>query len=342
MVKSSSRAVKGKLRQIKKQHKRTVSAEQRAWKNANLTVIREGTPTQVREAYKKSVKDGDIVFEKISQETEIDPKNHLTFDSELKIIDEDEPNVYDTWQNRQRRNYQKVVFPGSKDLAESEDSNPFLKCDRFELIVDEDYCTLSLPNWRGCFRGVNSKGNSEIFEGICRIEVFKAIAKWLETERAEFLKDKDGSWLNLGPKDYKEVTSKQVTVVQDSFLDFLKKESKIIIEIDKSVFSRYLNACQIVWPDGSMPVKELFSEEARKGWVAKSIMVFMQNRKYNDTKILHEHKIKIPKVKKEKQKELRKSIDPMDINEFIIYANLSAQTSWDKVQNTYFKKVSTQ
>lgn len=306
------------------------------YKNLVLEVIRGGTPTQVRSMYKKLIKDGAIAYEVISQETEVDQENLLETDCEIGAEDEDAIDDYDLWQNRQKRkNYQKEVSLDARGVAESEDVDPSLKRDCFEILVEDESCSFSIPDWRGCYRSVSSDiGASAIFEGIRRFECLTAISRWLETDRVKYLKD--SLWLNLGPKDYEEVKSGQITVIQKSFLAFLKKMDNIFTEIDESVFSRYLDSCQIVWTDGSMPVKKLFSDEARMGWVAGSIMIFLQHHGHKDMSILREHKIKKPKTRKDKRKELIKPIDNMDISEFVIFANLSAETSWDTVLNTYF------
>ena len=164
-----------------------------------------------------------------------------------------------------------------------------------------------------------------------RCNVLVSIAKWVESDRAEFLID--NSWVNLGPKDYEELKEIRVTVIQKSFLEYLMgKITKKAHEIDESQFSRYLENCRIVWPDkGSMPVKNLFCEEARNGWVAKSIMIFAEKYGHNIANIISQD-IKAPKNKPEKERILCKSIDSMDINELIIYTNLVAQTSWNNIK----------
>lgn len=332
MAKSSAGARIDALSSKQKRKVRTATKESRAWINVNLETIRSGSPSQVRNVLDELKDEGHITEEELIQEPDINQEDLLENNSEIEIVDED-TFEYDRWENRRQQNYYGEITLKPRYQEES-DSN--LDSDYYVLDVENDKCTFVIPDWYGGFRGVTPVGVKVINEIDCRHEVFEAIEGWIENDRTDYILN--NLWINLGPKDYEEVKSKRVTVVQESFLEFLKKD-KNIAGLDKSKFSRYLNNSRIVWHNGGMPLKELFSKEARMGWVAKSIKLFMENAGFSKhgNKIHQYNTIIIPKDKMDRLQFLNDSIDTMDLGRFIIYANISALTSWQEVYEKYFK-----
>lgn len=312
-----------------------ISKNMTASKHIDLAPIISGTPSQVREKFKELEENGDLIRDEACEPTDPpDPSELLNLDSEVEITDEDAP-AFDNWENERPSSEQYFVFRGErydKEHDDDEDDESALVVDDcFKLVMEDRGCS---PDHAGidisCRQGTR-RGMDALFAFMRRCKVLESIAKWLENDRAEFLND--NSWVNLGPKDYEEVKEKRVTVIQESFLEYLMgKIANKAHQIDKSQFSRYLENCRIVWPDkGGVPVKNLFCKEAKNAWAAKSIMIFAEKYGKLIADIITQD-IKAPKTKPEKEGILCKSIDSMDINEFIIYTNLVTQTSWNNIK----------
>lgn len=319
----------------KPEKKTTISKNMTASKNIDLAPIISETPSQVREKFKELEENGDLIRDEACEPTDPpDPSELPDQDSEVEIADEDAPG-YDEWENKRPSSGRYFVFRGERhdkghDDGE-DDESALVDDDYFKLVIEDSGCSLCHTGIEIFYRSVTRRGKDAFFAFERRCKVLESIAKWLESDRTAFLKD--NSWVNLGPKDYEEVKEKRVTVIQKSFLEYLNKITKKAHQIDESQFSRYLENCRIVWPDkGSMPVKRVFCEEAKNGWAAKSIMIFAEKYGYNITGIISKDIEKAPKNKPEKEGILRKSIDSMDINEFIICANLATQTSWNNIK----------
>lgn len=304
-------------------------------KHIDLAPIISGTPSQVREKFKELGENGDLIRDEACEPTDPpDPSELIDSDSEVEITDEDAPG-YDEWENKRPSSGRYFVFRGAgydKGHGDGEDEGALVDDDYFKLVIEDSGCSPGHTGIEIFYRPGTRRGKDALFAFVRRCKVLESIAKWLESDRAAFLKD--NVWVNLGPKDYEEVREKRVTVIQKSFWEYLMgKITKKAHQIDESQFSRYLENCRIVWPDnGSMPVKRLFCEEAKRGWVAKSIMIFAEEHVHNIADIISKDIEKAPKTTQKKQKELCKNIDNMDINEFIFYANLVAKTSWNNIK----------
>ncbi len=320
-------------RQTKRKTERRATKEARAWIGAVVETIRSGSPDQVLARLEELEEEGHVVQEETTEVTEVNTEELLENDSELEIVDEDFAD-FEMWGDRQHSFPDEILLKSENHIIGREEYDPFMNNDCFELIVEENRCVFYVPDWVGRYRGVTSIGRRAIYEIDSRLEVLQIIAEWLGTERSAFLSNPD--WLNLGPKDYEEVKSKVVTVTQETLRDYLLKDRKDI-NIQKSEFSRYLEACRIVWPNGSMPLKYLFSQEARMGWVAKSIKLAIENEGF----ALPNKEIKRPRSKLERQSllDMDYDYDEMDVETFVIHLNELAKTSWREVYETYFEGV---
>ena len=306
-----------------------------ASKHIDLAPIISGTPSLVREKFKELEENGDLIRDEACEPTDPpDPSELIDLDSEVEMTDED-ASGYDEWENKRPSSGRYFVFRGERydkghDDGE-DDEGALVDVDYFKLVIEDGGCSPGHTGIEIFYRSPTRRGKDALSAFINRCKVLESIAKWLESDRAAFLKD--NAWANLGPKDYEEVREKRVTVIQKSFLEYLMgKTTKKAHQIDESQFSRYLENCRIVWPDkGSMPVKNLFCEEAKRSWAAKSIMIFAEKHGHNIAHIISQD-IKAPKNKTEKEGILRKNIDSMDINEVIIYTILVAETSWNNIK----------
>lgn len=313
-----------------KDKKRVATAKGLALSSSNVEVFRSGSPMAVRSALEDIV-GSHLINDEAFLNDDIED-SFLEGDSEIDIMDDDEDE------------FEIGIEPGRVDNAVrlttdvngttgieliGDDSN----LDYFDLVVNEGKCVLDVPNWAGCFRGATPFGMKAVFEIESRFNILDAIGEWLQNDREEFLKS--SSWLDLGPKNFEELEDKRVTVLQERLLSFLVDRYGIP-NIDKSVFSRYLESCRIVWSDGDMALKEIFSDEAKKGWVAKSVKIFM---KKNNLKEIPEtqNKLAMPRNRNEQYRVIKRSVGGMDLGDFIIYVSLSAQTSWNNVYDSYSK-----
>ncbi|MBI5818309.1 MAG: hypothetical protein HZA88_04920 [Verrucomicrobia bacterium] len=101
-----------------------------------------------------------------------------------------------------------------------------------------------------------------------RYRTYKALAKWLTRERSSFLGGRD--WWDLGPANASEL-DRGCSVLQQDLLQMLTLDA----ELEASSFSRFLDECELVWPDGVAPVRILFSHEAKLAWVARAVTHFV-------------------------------------------------------------------
>lgn len=306
-----------------------------ASKHIDLAPIISGTPSQVREKFKELEENGDLIRDEACEPTDPpDPSELIDSDPEVEITDEDAPG-HDEWENKRPSSGRYFVFrsegydKGHRDGED--DESALVDDDYFKLVIEDSGCSAGHTDIEIFYRPGTRRGKDALSAFGNRRKVLESIAKWLESDRAAFLKD--NSWANLGPRDYEEVREKRVTVIQKSFLEYLMgKTTKEAHQIDESQFSRYLENCRIAWPDnGSMPVKRLFCEEAKRAWAAKGIMIFAEKHGIVIADIISQD-IKAPKTKEEKEVILCKSIDSMDINEVIIYTILVAGTSWNNIK----------
>lgn len=343
MAKSSQEMIREISPGRKKSRKRVATRETEIWKYVEQAIILEGTQTRNKEKFDELVREGCYIRDDTGQEIVIDSKDLIERDSEVDLVDEDDID-FETWENRKRSkksNYQDDITLKSGSLVRKEEDAAILydnSHELYELVVEGAQCKFSIPDWVAGYRPRNPRGKNASYTFNLKFAIFSAISKWLEKDRPEFLNGI--KWLNLGPKDYDEVVSKRVTIIQESFLevilDFLRKNTNII-RLNSSVLSRCVNTAKIVWPNGSLPVKDLFGENARMGWVTRSIMLFMQRHGHSTDVIINNYcNMKMPKGTAEKQKILNGNIDSMDVGQFIMYANIVAGTTWEKVLNSNF------
>ena len=131
----------------------------------------------------------------------------------------------------------------------------------FRLVVTGDRCRLEIPKWaRG--RMMEDASDDSLKEPFDRLTSFQRIAAWLMDERKEFLRDPQ-PW-NLGAGAYKELKAKTPSVTEDGFLKLLDMESVQL--------NRHKRHCTLVWEDGTLPLDRLFSQEAKRAWVANALI----------------------------------------------------------------------
>jgi len=134
------------------------------------------------------------------------------------------------------------------------DAGPFTS-NPYELIVIGECCSFTKPVRTASYT---------------RFRTYKALAKWLTDNRDSFLESRD--WWDLGPKDASEL-DQGCSVVQQDLLRMLALNDEV--EMKASSFSRFLDECELVWPDGVASIRILFSPEAKLAWVARAMAPFL-------------------------------------------------------------------
>lgn len=215
---------------------------------------------------------------------------------------------------------------------------------QYELRIEDDgSCRFLRPAWiRG--DGITIHGESDFDEIGLRLDIFEALASWLEKERPGFLRNPEP--LALGVNALEEMKRGLPSVSPRSFLEISEIDDIIPGERKnkESRFSRYSSATNLVWEDGSsLPLKFLFGREARMGWAACAVMQFLaQKGKRSDEDVVSElRQITRPKFSSDRSQLAESEFTSLTIDEIVALANELADTSWEEVFVTHFKAAET-
>lgn len=307
---------------------KTVSAQLLNMTATILTNIREGSPFIVLEALNALAADGHLLEMHVDEQPEIEEAEMLENDSEIGFDDEDATD-YDGFEVVDRRGGGEIRLKGD-DAVQEEMDDALYENDCFEVRVEDGVAAMVEPAWAGSFRAKTGPGKKVISEIDARLQVFRAITDWLNSDRGGFLKGatQEAFWLTLGPGDFEELEQGIVTITQQQFIKHINE--RFDMKIEESCFSRYINACMIKWPDGGMPLRNIFSKEARMGWVARGVMLFMQ--KYGvDAEALR------PDIAVPRGYSFSGRMEALDLDGFIKYASSVSMVAWKDVFTNYFK-----
>ncbi len=159
---------------------------------------------------------------------------------------------------------------------------------RFEIVVTEGTC--SVPVDGKCIRrACTPLGEQVLYELESRIWAFRRIAAWLTERRGEFLRIHD-LW-HLGCEALDDIKNGRTPVEQKSFLHCAGLKPRV----SEASMSRYIRATDIAWRDGSAPLDILFSNDAKRVWVANAVRQFVEEGSERVTAALLE-KLKAVKV----------------------------------------------
>jgi len=283
-----------------------------------LTSIREGTPLQVEQLLRTLEASGDIgPYEDVIQDEVAADEVMLGSDGELDLSDEDAPGVED-WGDEDA-----VLSDSDVDAEPSTD--PFAPR-RFEIVVTDGVC--SVPVDEKCIRSARTPlGQQVLYELESRIWAFRRIATWLTERRGEFLRTRD-LW-HLGWEALADLRNERTPVVQKSFLRCAGLEPRV----SEASLSRYIRATAIVWTDGRAPLDILFSDEAKRVWVANAVRHFvMESGESVSTDMLDEYaSVPVNRSADRRRRLAQMATEALDLPTFIEKVNMLAGTRWQDV-----------
>ena len=305
---------------------RITSPKSQAQRGAMLAPIREGTPLQVEELLSQLEASGDIgPYEDIINDEVAADEAMLEMDADMDLSDEDEP-IAEDWGDEGA-----VLSDGDVDAVPS--TNPFAPR-RFEIVVTNGIC--SVPVDEKCIRSARTPlGQQVLYELESRIWALRRIAAWLTERRGEFLRTRD-FWL-LGCEALADISNKQVPVVQKSFLRVTGLEPRV----SEASLSRYIRATDIAWTDGSAPLDILFSDDAKRVWVANAVRQFVKETGESvSTEMLDEYaSIPVNRSADWRRRLAQMTPEALDLPTFIEKANMLAGTRWQDVVSYYRDRI---
>lgn len=303
----------------RKARRQVATPQTQARRGASLTIVREGTPAQVRELLASLEASGDIgPYEDIIQDEVSVDEALLEMDADLDLADEDEP-AGDEWDEG-------AGTPGDGTDGEARDqASPFAP-ERFELVVVDGVCSVPTEDWQ--VRAARSpRGQQVLYELESRLWALKRIAAWLTDRRAAFLHSRD-LW-DLGAYALTELKDGVIPVVQKSFLRCADLDSRV----NEASLSRYIRATDISWHSGSGPLDVLFSDGARRAWVANAVKQFVEGagEKVSAAMLDEYASLTVSRGSEGRRRLARISAAATDLPTFIKQANMLAGTRWPEV-----------
>lgn len=317
------------------------TAASKAWKGQTRQILREGTYADIAAALADLEAKGEFTSDPDEYEPDDeDAENAEAMDCEIDLADEDGVHAEDS-QPDPREFIGLGRHPCRAFISDQNSVGEFFD---LELRVRDGKCLLLRPHWaRG--ESLGGAGSQDIDELGVRLGTLEAVGEWLERERRGFLDCPEP--LALGVDALKEMETGLPSVSPSAFLRLSgidktitalsgqshKKESDV-----KSLFSRYIGGCHLVWGDGSLPLAFLFSLEARKAWVASAVLqaVDRSGQPLTKERLEKYESISIPKSADEKDNLLGMSAASLSFPDLIRKANLMVGTKWAEVVADYF------
>lgn len=303
--------------------------DSKALLGAEVDFVREAGPTSIAEHFARLEAKGEIVaIDRPSPEAgdrAVDPEE--TEDIEPYPEDEDVEPV-EIWRAASNQGMNAVVLGGGANPHEISGEN-----DRFELIISDGVCAFYSLEWAFSYKPESQRAEKQFSEIATRCRVFRQLAAWLTLHRPDFLKFRD--FWHLGPASLEEV-ERHCSVIQKEMPAILG-----IASLTEETFSRYVQRCELAWPDGSAPLQILFSKQARMAWVARSVVLFARR----SPKPLRERLDTLRDVTRRRDDAGNKASPirrTMTFEAFIQQANERADTSWQEVLNNYETKMLTE
>ena len=217
----------------------------------------------------------------------------------------------------------------------SDDHNIPYVADSYELTICNGVCVFNPPAWAYECRGITPSGEGQLYELTSRFRTFAGFAGWLNTDRNNFLQSRD--LLDLGPRTLDELSHDGAAVMQRNLLHMLRLNPKV----SEETFSRILNQCSLVWPDGSVPVRQLFSSEAKLAWVARSVILFAKKfgQRLTEKTLENSQDIQVGRKKGARAGGARIDLAGIDFPSFIELTNAMVRTRWQDVLLLYRERM---
>ena len=317
--------------QKKRDHRRGKrrDAVSQAQRGAALEFVRTAGPKDVARMLARREAKGEIVA---NDDLSADNR-HLEFDEaadiELDLQDEDLTPL-EVWQHPSGGDMNAVELGRDSDLDGIPPSD-----DYWELIVSDGACRFQSSEWAWKYDTTNQSHREELGEIALHSKVFRNLAEWLNCNRAGFLRSRD-PW-DLGPATLEEA---------ERYCAVLQKHLPLLLgmpSVSEETFSRFLPQCKLVWPDANvyLPVQFLFSQQARRAWVARAVVLFA--RKFPSGP-LKERVEKHRNTKTRRQRAIgasrgRLSIGATTLEEFIREVSKIADAPWEAVLSQYEQRM---
>jgi hypothetical protein len=304
----------------------TASPESQARRGVELAIIRQGTPLQVEQLLSSLEASDDIgPDEEIIQDEAANDEGLLEMDADMDSGDEDEPGNED-WNDE-------GADLSAGDREREPDASPFAPR-RFEIVVADGAC--SVPMDEKCIRSACTPfGQQVLYELESRFGALRRIAAWLTERRGEFLHKRD-LWC-LGCEALDDIKQGRSPVEQKSFLRCAGLEPRV----SEASLSRYIRATEIAWTDGSAPLDLLFSDGAKRAWVANAVRQFVVESGERVSEAMLEEYASVPVKRSAAARRRLAQMSPhaMDLPSFIQKANMLAGTRWQDVVSSYRTKM---
>ncbi len=300
-----------------KRRRRKASIESQAQRGA----IRVATPLQVEQMLADLEASGDIEPDEdiIGDDVALD-ELMSEMDADLDLNDEDQPSAEDWGDDGE------VLANGDEDTDPG--ISPFAPR-RFEIVVTDGVCSVAVDEKCIQKRARTPRGEQVLYELETRIWAFRRIAAWLTERRGDFLRIRN-LW-HLGCEALDDIKQGRTPVEQKSFLHCAGLKPRV----SEESLSGYIRATDIAWKDGSAPLDILFSDDAKRAWVANAVRQFIEEGGAQVTAALLERMGNIKVQRSQKRPLAQRDPDAMDLPTFIRKANVLAGTQWAEVISQY-------
>lgn len=309
--------------------KRIASQATMAQRGVELEAVRVFGPQATLRHLRRLEAEGHILFEESAGANKED-FDLLNADVEISMEDED-LDKGETWIDAAGTTGGAIVVGGHGD---DDHHDPFV-ADSYELAISAGVCVFSPPTWAYECRGITSSGEGQLYELTSRFRAFAGLADWLNANRNGFLRSR-ALW-DLGPLTLNELSHGGAAVLQKDFLHMLRLNPKV----SEETFSRILNQCSLVWPNGSVPVRQLFSNEAKLAWVARSVMLFAMTfgQRLTEKTLDNYQNIQVARKKDKRAGGARIDLAGVDFPSFVELTNAMVRTRWQDVLLVYRKRM---
>lgn len=300
-----------------------------AQRGVELEAVRASGPQATLRHLRRLEAEGHILFEE-SVAANKEDFDLLTADVEISMEDEDLDNG-EPWVEA-TDNATGVVAVGNQ--AGDNHHDPSV-ADSYELVISNGVCAFCSPTWAYECRGITSSGEGQLYELASKFRAFAGLADWLNTNRNGFLQSRD-LW-DLGPLTLDELSHGGAAVLQKNLLHMLRLNPKV----SEETFSRILNQCSLAWPDGSVPVRQLFSSEAKLAWVARSVMLFSEKfgQRLTEKTLDNCQDIQVARRKGKRAGDARIDLAGIDFPSFVELTNAMVRTRWQDVLLVYRERM---
>jgi hypothetical protein len=309
--------------------KRVATQAAMAQKGVELEAVRTLGPLATLRYLRRLEAEGHVLLDESAAANKED-FDLINADVAISLEDEDF-DAGDSWINPTDK-ASEVIAVGSQ--GSNDHGAPYI-ADSYELNICNGVCAFSPPAWAYECRAITPSGEGQLYELMSKFRVFTTLADWLSTNRSDFLRSCD-QW-DLGPLTLDELSHGGAAVVQKNLLHMLHLNPKV----SEETFSRILDQSSLVWPDGAVPVRQLFSSEAKLAWVARSVMLFAKKfgQRLTEKTLENCQNIQVARKKGARAGSARGDLAGVDFPSFVELTNAMVRTRWQDVLLLYRERM---